>query len=140
MSKPTESNFDDPSPQITRQVAPTDWERAELEAQSAPIPPRERLFPRKVLIGWALFALALYFGVKVAGIAIKEGFKQAAIYTTGVETTPDNREVIYVTPNGKLTIIKDRKTGQITIRKSSGRGGAPSAAPATTAQPAPAKR
>ena len=119
MNGPTEPNFEDPTRQITRQVAPTDWERAELEAQSAPIVPREPLFPRKVLIGWALFALALYFGVKLAGIAIKEGFR-AAVNTAAQSS--DGKDIIFQSRNGKVTISRDKPNGSITIHTSGGPG------------------
>lgn len=119
------------------------WNRNYIEAQAEPVVAREPIFRKKVLITWALAALAVYMTVKVAGVAIKESFKQAAVYTTGIETTPDNREVIYVTPNNKFTIIKNRQTGEITIKKVRGPGDLPTAKPTTPplANPAsPAKR
>jgi hypothetical protein len=117
------------------------WNRNYIEAQAEPSVARTPVFRKKVLITWALVTLAAYMTVKVAGVAIRESFKQAAVYTTGVESTPDNREVIYVTPNNKLMITKNRQTGEITIRKIRGPGDLPGAAatspaPATPASPA----
>ncbi len=117
------------------------WNRNYIEAQAEPVVARAPVFRKKVLIAWALATLAVYMTVKVAGVAIKESFKQAAVYTTGVGRTPDNREVIYVTPNNKLMIIKNRQTGEITIKKIRGPGDLPgvtatSPAPATPASPA----
>ena len=121
MSEPPryETRYDDPqSIAMREQLAQSELYDAALLAQPESIPvKRERVFPRKVLVGWALATAAVYFGFQVAKIAIKEAFKQAAVYTTGVETTPDNREVIYTTPNGKLIITKNRQTGQIVIKK-----------------------
>ena len=117
------------------------WNRNYIEAQAKPVVAREPIFRKKVLITWALATLAVYVTVKVVGVAIKESFKQAAVYTTGLETTPDKRDVIYVTPNNKLMIIKNRQTGEITIKKIRGPGDLPGAtatrpAPATPASPA----
>ncbi|MFN2602385.1 MAG: hypothetical protein ABR582_06455 [Gemmatimonadaceae bacterium] len=140
----TNSPFNDPrfaDPQQTgaEQLALPDWERAELQPPAERIK-RERVLPRKVLIGWALATIAVYFGFQIARIAIKESFKQAAIYTTGVETSPDKTNVIYTTPNGKLKITRNRETGMITITKNRSAEPPPavkaSAPPATTATPA----
>ena len=119
------------------------WNRNYIEAQAAPVIAREPIFRKKVLIIWALVTLAAYMSVKVVGVAMKESVKRAAVYTTGVETTPDNREVIYVTPNNKIVIIKNRQTGEITIKTVRGPGDLPGAKPTSPppATPAsPAKR
>jgi len=108
-SPPNDPRYDEPS--LTRQVAASDWSRAEIEAQEPP-PPRERLFSRKVLIGWALFAVALYFGVGIARTVIKESIK-ASISAVG-EQIPRDKTTIYRTPNGKVTISRS-KNGSITI-------------------------
>lgn len=117
------------------------WNRDYIEAQAKPVVAREPIFRKKVLITWALATLAVYMTVKVVGVAIKESFKQAAVYTTGVETTPDKRDVIYVTPNNKFMITKNRQTGEITFKKIRGPADLPGAtatrpAPATPASPA----
>jgi hypothetical protein len=121
MSEPPryDTRYDDPaSIEMKQQLLESELYNASLAAApEAPPVKRERVFPRKVLIGWALATAAIYFGVQIAKVAIKQAFKQAAVYTTGVETTPDNREVIYTTPNGKLIITKNRETGQIVIKK-----------------------
>ena len=111
------------------------WNRNYIEAQAKPVVAREPVFRKRVLITWALATLAVYMTVKVVGVAIKESFKQAAVYTTGLETTPDKRDVIYVTPNNKLMIIKNRTTGEITIKKIRSPADLPGA---TTTSPAPA--
>ena len=101
-------------PDITTQVAPRDWNRDEIESTK-----RERVFPRKVLIGWAVFALALYFGVRVVGTVIKESFRGA------ISTAVDNsgqKEIIYKTRNGKVTISRDQPTGGIRITRVDGQG------------------
>jgi hypothetical protein len=117
-----------------------EWNRNYIEAQAKPVVAREPVFRKKVLITWALATLAVYMTVKVVGVAIKESFKQAAVYTTGVETTPDNRQVIYVTPNNKLMIVKNRQTGEITIKKIRGPADLPGATGTSAAPATPAKR
>ena len=99
MSEPPryDTRYDDPASIAMKQQL---LENELYDASLAPMPEaapvkRERVFPRRVLIGWALATAAAYFGVQIAKVAIKQAFKQAAVYTTGVETTPDNREVIY---------------------------------------------
>ncbi|HUQ18945.1 MAG TPA: hypothetical protein VM099_04965 [Gemmatimonadaceae bacterium] len=118
MTHPNEPEFAEPRTQVSPQMDPAYWSAADIEPLPPPPFKRERLFPRKVLIGWALATAAVYFGVQVAKIAIKEAVRHAAVYTTGLETSTDHRQVIYTTPNGRMIIVKDRETGQITIRKS----------------------
>lgn len=108
---PNDPRFDEPS--LTRQVAASDWARAEIEPlPEPPPPPRERLFSRKVLIGWALFAVALYFGVGIARTVIKESIKSSMAAVS--EQIPRDKTTIYRTPNGKITISRS-KNGSITI-------------------------
>jgi len=104
---------------VTRQVAADDWSRAEIESLPESLPKRERVFPRKVLIGWALLTLALYFGVRVVGTVIKESFRGAI--STAVDNT-GHKEIIYKTPNGKVTISRDQPTGGIRITTGDGQG------------------
>jgi hypothetical protein len=144
---PNDPRFSEPSESVTRQVAASDWTRAELEPFPELPPPKERLFPRKVLIGWALFAVALYFGVRIIGTVIKESVKGAVI--TAAEQSGD-KEIIYRTPNGKITISRDKPNGNITITTdksvvrvpapptpdAAAAPKAPSAVPAPTAPPA----
>jgi hypothetical protein len=120
-SSPNEPRYQQPA-DITRQVAASDWNRAEIEALPDELPKRERVFPRKVLIGWALFALALYFGVRVVGTVIKESFRGAI--STAVDNT-GQKEIIYKTRNGKVTITRDQPTGGIRIT-TAGADGRPS--------------
>jgi hypothetical protein len=120
-----------------------EWNRNYIEAKAEPVVARQPIFRKKVLITWALVTLAAYATVKLAGVAIKESFKQAAVYTTGVETTPDNREVIYVTPDNKFVITKNRQTGEITFKKVRGPGDLPGVRatnPSPALPPTPAKR
>jgi hypothetical protein len=70
---PNDPRYQEPA-DVTSQVAASDWNRAEINAPADDLPKRERIFPPKVLIGWALFALALYFGVRIVPSAIKEFF------------------------------------------------------------------
>ena len=114
-SSPNEPRFGEPQPNITRQVSPSDWERAELEAQPEPIPQRERLFPRKVLIGWALFAVAIYFGVGIVRRVIKESIKTSI--STMSDQIPRDRTTIFRSRDGNVTISRDRRGGPITITK-----------------------
>jgi hypothetical protein len=96
------------------------WNPADMELPpSEPVVPRERIFPRKVLIGWALFALAAYFGVHLIGSVIKssvrEAINTATIEAGGAGGNLPGKEIIYQTPNGKITITRDRRGGPITI-------------------------
>jgi hypothetical protein len=88
---------------------------------SEPVVPRERIFPRKVLIGWALFALAAYFGVHLIGSVIKssvrEAINTAAIEAEGTGGNSPAKEIIYQTPNGKITISRDHPGGPIRITR-----------------------
>lgn len=114
-SLPNEPRFGEPQSDVTRQIAQADWERTELDAQSAPTPPRERLFPRKVLIGWALFALALYFGVTMVGRIFKETVKSAVV---NAADQSGQKEIIFRTRNGHVTISRDKPNGSISITTS----------------------
>src|SRR5690242_21740138 len=112
MSEPPryDTRYDDPASIAMKQQL---LENELYDASLAPMPEaapvkRERVFPRKVLIGWALATAAAYFGVQIAKVAIREAFKQAAVYTTGVETTPDNREVIYTRSEERRVGKEDR--------------------------------
>ena len=128
-----DTRFDTPQASAVRQqLAHGKFNRGELQPPVEKPKPRERLFSRKVLIGWALATLAIYFVVQVAKNVIKQSVEQAAVYTTGVETTPDQRNVIYTSPNGKFTITKDRKNGQITFSRTR-----PGERPANMTIPAP---
>ncbi len=114
-SSPNDPRFGDPQPNITRQLSPSDWERAELELQSEPIPPRERLFSRKVLVGWALFAVAIYFGVGIIRTVIRESIKTSI--STMSDQIPRDKTTIFRSRNGNITISRDKRGGPITITK-----------------------
>lgn len=108
---PNDPRFDEPS--VTRQAAATDWARAEIETPTQPPPPKERLFPRRVLIGWAVFAVAMYFGVRVVGSVIKESVKAAVASAKG--EAPRDRDIIYRSPNGKIIVSRSTPNGPIII-------------------------
>ncbi len=127
-SSPTDPRFQG-SADVTRQVAASDWNRAEIESPPDDLPKRERVFPRKVLIGWALFALALYFGVRVVGTVIKESFRGAV--STAVDNT-GRKEIIYQTPNGRVTI---RRTNGGAIEISKAEPGTPKPPTTVTVEP-----
>lgn len=120
---PDDPRFTEPQPSITRPVAPGDWERAELEAQSDPVPPHERLFSRKVLVGWALFALAIYFGVGIIRTVIRESFRTSI--STMSDQIPRDRTTIFRSRNGNITISRDKPGGPITITKTNPGTGKP---------------
>ena len=154
-SSPRDPRFDEPS--VTRQVEAADWSRAEIETSTEAPPPKERLFPRKVLIGWALFALALYFGVRIVGTVIRETVKGSvgeAVRNTAAQS--GDKDVIYRSPNGKIIVTRNKPNGSITIStdksvvevpapdaaapKTPTAVPAPKAVPAPRAVPAPTKR
>jgi hypothetical protein len=112
---PNAPRFGEPQSDVTRQITQADWERTELDAQSAPIPPRERLFPRKVLVGWALFALALYFGVTMVGRILKETVKSAVV---NAADQSGQKDIIFRTRDGHVTISRDKPNGSISITTS----------------------
>ena len=140
-----EPRFDETPPGATRQVAASGWNRPEIDLQPEPPVPRERLFPRKVLIGWALLALVVYFGVRIVSSVVKESVKQAVI-TAGQKS--DTKEIIYRTPNGRITISRNKSNGSFSISGSqpdlpghptpaaTAAPRAPTATPAPTAPPA----
>jgi hypothetical protein len=129
-TSPSEPRFDEAPESVTRQVVPSDWTHSEIESFPEPPPPRERLFPRKVLIGWALFAVALYFGVRIVGTVIKERVRQTV---TSAARESRTKEIIYRTPNGRIIISRNKPNGSITITE--GKPEAPPP-PATTVTPA----
>jgi hypothetical protein len=140
-----EPRFDETPPSATRQVAASDWNRFEIDAQPEPPPLRERVFSRKVLIGWALFAVVIYFGVGVVRNVIRETVR--ASVAAAADQIPRNSTTIYRTPNGKITISRS-PTGSIIISRdrpdvpgpptpaATAAPRAPIATPAPTAPPA----
>ncbi len=107
-----EPRFSETPDSITRQVVASDWHRAEIEPMPAPARPRERLFSRKVMIGWALFAIAAYFGVQVAKSAVKASVRQAVESGTLRSATRTKDGMVIQTRNGtRITIRRDRPGG-----------------------------
>jgi hypothetical protein len=149
-----ENRVDEPRTDVVRQVATPDLNPDTLQPTTEPSVPRERVFPRKVLLGWALFALALYFGVRVIGSVIKESAKSAFLSSGATVTKTDNGTIIYTTPKGeRIRITRKRPSGDIVITKEPAVTPAPkpeaakkaveaptSSPPATTTPAAPAKR
>ena len=130
---PNEPRYDERSESETRHVA-DDWSRAELESFSEAPPPRERLFSRRVLIGRALFAVAIYFGVGIVRTVIRESVR-STVSSVG-DQIPPGGTVIYRTPNGKITISKS-PNGSITISGNKPEVPAPATPSATAIPPAP---
>ena len=104
------------TPEITTQLAASDWNRAELEAMPVPAQPprRERLFSRKVMFGWALLAIAAYFGVQVAKSAVKASFRQAVEAGT-IKSTETKDGLIIETRNGTRVTIRGGRDGDPSV-------------------------
>jgi len=96
---------------------------------------RERLFSRKVLIGWAALTLALYFGVRIVkdviGRSVRENVRvNAARRGPGAAANSRSEGVTILLPNGKRITINN--TGaEVSLPD------APPALPAPGAEPAP---
>lgn len=115
-----QSRIDEPRTGILPAAALNDWNPADVE-----LPPpesvlrRERVFPPHVLIGWALFALCAYFGVKFVGsvieTSVKEAINAASVEVAGSGGNSPTKQIIYQTPNGKITITRDHAGGPIRI-------------------------
>src|SRR5688572_4322686 len=108
---PGEPRFDERQEPVTRQVAAADWNRADIEAVPQPAPRRERLFSRKVMIGWALFALAAYFGVQAATAAVKASVREAVRSGVLSSATETKDRIVIVTPDGKRVTISRKRPG-----------------------------
>ena len=108
---PGEPRFGERPEAVTRQVAAADWNRADIEALPQPAPRRERLFSRKVMIGWALFALAAYFGVQAATAAVKASVREAVRSGVLSSATETKDRIVIVTPDGKRVTISRKRPG-----------------------------
>ena len=113
---PGEPRFTETPQDVTRQVQAADWNRAEIEAMAAPAPARrrERLFSRKVMIGWAVFALAAYFGVQVAKSAVKASVRQA-VESGKLKSTQTEDGLILETRNGTRVTIRNGRSGDPSV-------------------------
>lgn len=109
-TSPGESRFDE-APEGTRQGAASDWNRADIEAVPQPTRRRERLFSRKVMIGWALFAVAAYFGVQAATTAVKASVREAVRSGVLSSATQEKDRIVIVTPDGKRVTISRKRPG-----------------------------
>lgn len=110
-TSPGEPRLDAPPEAVTRQVAAANWNRAAIEAVPQPTSRRERLFSRKVMIGWALFALAAYFGVQAATAAVKASVRDAVRSGVLSSATQTKDRIVIVTPDGKRVTISRKAPG-----------------------------
>ena len=113
-ASPGETRSSEAPDTTTRQVAASEWNRAEIEALPAPPAPRERLFSRKVMFGWALLAIAAYFGVQVAKSAVKASFRQAVESGT-IKSTETKDGLIIETRNGTRVTIRGGRDGDPSV-------------------------
>lgn len=110
-ASPGEPRFDETPETATRQVAASEWNRADIEAAPQPIRRRERLFSRKVMIGWALFAIAAYFGVQAATTAVKASVREAVRSGVLSSATQTKDRIVIETPDGKRVTISRKRPG-----------------------------
>lgn len=84
-----------------------DWGHPELSRVPEAEPPvmKERLFSRKVLVGWALLTLPLYFGVRLVVTTIKETVRQSVTTRTHPRASSSGGNVVIMLPNGKRITI-----------------------------------
>jgi hypothetical protein len=95
-------------------AAPPEWNRAEMERAAEAAPPivKERLFSPKVLIGWALFTLVMYFGIRVVQRVVKESVHEAVVSSARRSAPGSDGNVVIMLPNGKrITIHTDNPQG-----------------------------
>lgn len=111
--------IEEPRTGVMPGAALNDWNRGDIELPQEPALPREPIFSRRVLIGWALFALVAYFGVHLIGSIIKTTVREAINTASEIGGNPPGKEIIYQTPNGKITISRDHRGGPITITRRS---------------------
>lgn len=113
-----------------------DWGH-ELSQLPEPEPParREPLFSRKVLIGWALLTLGLYFGVRMVKDVINQSVRESVRVSgarganaPGAKSRPGR--VVIMLPNGKRITI-DGNGAEVSLPD------APPTLPAQKAEPAP---
>lgn len=140
MSEPASEPKSEPTPQpqetlyspaATRAVpAVTDESALPVPSESAPYDPGP-LFSKKVLIGWALAALTVWFAFTFIGPIVKEAVKSAIV--SSLEEAGSNTAVktVITTKNG-LTITRSEKG--VTIERNS----PPGPTPPATAKPEPA--
>jgi hypothetical protein len=103
------AEFENPAERVVSDTPPAtdEWSGRSIDARPEYPVKRERLFPRKVLIGWALVALAAYFGVRIASTVFKETMKSAVM--SGATTTRTKDGVVIQTPNGtRIRIGRER--------------------------------
>ena len=117
MSDPSNPpRLDEPHTGVMPSAALNDWNQADIEMPPPePAVAREPIFSRRVLVGWALFALVAYFGVHLIGSVIKSSVREAINTAGEMGGNPPGKEIIYRTPNGKITITRDEAGGPIRV-------------------------
>ena len=115
-ASPNEPRISETPDSTTQYIGAGDWNRAEIEAMPtpAPAPPRERLFSRKVMITWALVAIAAYAGVQVAKSAVKASFRQA-IESGRLKSTQTKDGMVIETRNGTRVTIRSGRDGDPSV-------------------------
>ncbi len=112
-----------------------DWGHPELtrvpEAESPVM--KERLFSRKVLVGWAALTLALYFGVRLVTTVIKDSVRASIASGAHSGASSHGGNVVIMLPNGKRITIGENGA-EVSMPK------VPPALPAPKADQAPQKR
>ena len=108
----------------------------------APIPPpepapyvKEPLFSKRVMFGWAMGTLVVWFALTVIVPAIVQSVVRAV--TTSVASDDDGVTTIQ-TKRGIITITKDAE-GRITVHRQERSAGAPAPVVPPAAAPAPAE-
>ena len=127
--------------EIVASAASPEWNRAEMERAPEAGPPvrRERVFSPKVLIGWALFTLVMYFGIRFVGTVVKETVREAVVSSRRASTPGSKGNVVIVLPNGKrITIHTDNRRGPtVTVTEAPPVAKVPVRPPAPKTLPAP---
>jgi hypothetical protein len=95
------------------------WGNEELESPPPSAPPirREPVLPRKALFAWALFALAMYFGVRLIGTIVKESSREAIMSGVHERGSKGRGPLTIILPDGKRVIVTKGPNGKIVITK-----------------------
>jgi hypothetical protein len=84
-----------------------DWRYRELDRTRDvnPPAPRERLFSRRVLVGWAAITIALYFGVRVIGPVVMESIRESVASHAPRGKVQSQGHLVISLPNGRRIVI-----------------------------------
>lgn len=87
--------------------SPDPWTRADIAAGAEPpaVRARERIFSRRVLIGWATVTLVAYFGIHFIGRIMSESIHRAIVSSVREVQGSAGRKVEILLPNGKRIVI-----------------------------------